>query len=44
MLMMAAVLEGYGKPLVIRDIDIPPPGSGEVALRPHAAVRGLTRS
>ncbi len=35
--MKAAVLYGFGKPLVIEDVDLDPPGAGEVKVRIGAA-------
>src|SRR4051812_14598226 len=32
----AAVLEEFGQPLVVQDVDLAPPGSGEVLVRLHA--------
>jgi propanol-preferring alcohol dehydrogenase len=34
--MKAAVLENYHQPLVVRDIDVPPPGPGEVTVQVKA--------
>ena len=32
----AAVLEEFGKPLVVQELDLAPPGRGEVLVRLHA--------
>lgn len=40
--MKAAVLEAYHKPLAIRDVDLPPPGRGEVTIEVKACGLCLT--
>lgn len=35
--MRAIVLEEFGKPVVVKDIDIPQPAEGEVLIRVEAA-------
>ena len=35
MKMRAAVFEGAGKPLAIREIDVPKPGPGQLLIRVH---------
>ena len=37
--MKAAVLYGFGQPLVIEDVELDPPGAGEVKVRIGGAAR-----
>ncbi len=40
--MKAAVLEAYHEPLVVREVDLPPPGRGEVTVEVKACGLCLT--
>ena len=35
--MQAAVVEQFGKPMVLRELDIPTPGPGQILVRPRRA-------